>query len=153
MPDTHITNERLARVISRALRPHIGPRARHSYVEAAAALGVEARTVVSWVAGQTPPQSHKMIRLFRWLGPAFTNDILGLAGLHTLHVEPAGCDEFGLNMQAAELCFEMAAAFADDGKVDHMERLRLMAVAKRLQPILGAYITQHAADVHPMAAE
>lgn len=147
-----IDNQALAVCISKALRSHVGPHQSHSYEDAATAIDAEVRTVVSWVKGQSPPQSHKMIRLFRWLGPAFTNDVLGLAGLHTLPVEPAGAGEAELNQKAAELCFEMATAFLD-GHIDHMERIRLVSVAKDLLPILGGYISQHEAHVLPMAAE
>lgn len=148
-----IDNETLAAVVSAALYRVVGPKKRFSYEQAADAVCVEERTMQSWVLGQTPPQSHKLIRLCRWLGPDFANEVLGLAGLHTLLVEPPEGDEFKLNMSAAELCFELSQAFADDGKVDHIEQRRIVAIAKQLLPVLGSYISRHEGHVHAVAAE
>ena len=152
MSPSDIDNQTLAAAISVALKPHIGPAGRVPYDEASQILGIEIRTLQSWVQGQTPPQSHKLIRLFRWLGPEFTNEIIGLAGLFSLPVEPPNGDEHALNMRASELCFEMACAFLD-GHVDHRERARLVKVAKTLLPLLGGYITAHEENVLPVAAE
>ena len=147
-----ITSEMMLTAVSGALWRHIGPRKTYSYEDAADAVGVETRTMQSWVLGETVPSCYRLIRLCRWLGPDFANDAVGLAGLMTLPVEAADGCEFALNEDIVGLLFKLAWAFANDGKVDHQERAAILPLARIAHARIGAYLSDHDPNVKPLKA-
>lgn len=147
-----ITNDLLSEVIADALRRHVGPGRTYTYDQAALAVGVERRTMQSWVLGETPPQSHKLVRIFRWLGPDVANDVLGLAGLMTLPVQQPDGDEFALNEDMAALLFKLAWALKDDGRIDHQELAEIIPVARIAHARVGAWLAEHDPKIRPLKA-
>lgn len=147
-----IDNQTLADTVARALRPHVGPAATYGYAEAAAAIGVTERAMTSWCRAQTPPQSHKLIRLMAWLGPIFTSEILGMAGLQASAAEPPADDTLALNRETAGLVHEIADAMAD-GHIDHNELRRIKAKGRGLLPMLSAFVAEETPRLRVVGAK
>ena len=76
-----ITGQDAAAAISDALRFLVGPKGRLFTVEALAAeTDIEARTLASYLAGDSGHYFAKVLTLMAYLGPQFTNPVINVAG-------------------------------------------------------------------------
>lgn len=104
-----------------ASREYIGPGKRYSYQQASDALGFDVRTVKAHVGGESMPELNKLMRYMAFLGDAFVNRLLRLAGYDGAHaVEGEDVDDFTLNAEVSELMAKIGVALRD-GRIDHTE--------------------------------
>ena len=141
-----IDQETVAERASNALRRYVGPRQTHSYAKAAEAVGVEERSMKAWVLGEQAPPLYRWLRLVAFLGPGFADDVLAMAGIRCKRVDQDGGDDMQLLASLSTAVDTIAQALADDGRIDHRERLDIAEAIRRLTEVTTPWLSQHDAQ-------
>ena len=138
-----ITTEACQQRCAEVLRDHIGPGKQYGYQAAADALGMERRTIESYVLGESLPTLPKLMRLFSLLGPAMANRILRLAGLDgSFRQEPEHVSDLDLNADASKLVADVAQALRD-GRIDQRDRARYINDVRVLAQATQEWLAQN----------
>lgn len=131
-----------ARLIT-ALHDEVGFSKQYSVEAFAETTGVDTSTLKNHLSGETLPRVPQLLRMFKVLGPSFTNRILRIAGLdaaESILVESVTDHE--LNANVASIIGTLGAALAD-GHIDHRERHEILKQAQHFLPILQDWIADN----------
>lgn len=140
---SQITTEVCSQRFSSVLRDYIGPGKSYSYESAADALGMERRTIESYVLGESMPPLPKLMRIFALLGPAMANRILRLAGLDAAVRQcPEQVSDLDLNADAGTLIAKIAYAL-QDGRIEPHERAAYIDDVRRLVVTAQEFLAQN----------
>lgn len=140
----NITSSACRTVISDAIREEVGPGKRFDAEEAGEAVGVEKRTMRAYVAGDNLPETTTLIRMMRLFGLSFADRILGLAGMGGAHWvdQHEHVDDLVLNAETVDVISRVSDALRD-GRIDHVERARIVAECRELIPVLEQFVAEH----------
>lgn len=133
-----------------ALRLRVGRGRRYSFTGLYDATGIPTRTLESYVHGASPPLCN-VLSLCAVLGPAFTSDLLSVAGQSAKE----GTTDDPEHMRTLSCLTGLAAQIAqavEDGHVDHREAAALRPVAQELIALLEPIAHPNVTAVKPGAA-
>lgn len=129
-----IDTQRCQQHFIEVIREYIGPGKPYDYEAAADALGLDRRTVQSYVLGENMPPLAKFLRMCALFGPVFVNSIISIAGMDGAffqHAEPI--TDFELNAEAAVVISVLGQTLSD-GKIDQRESKRVIAALREFVP-------------------
>lgn len=132
--------------VSSALQRYVGPRKAHRYDDVADAIGVKTRTVQSWVLGEAGPPLDHWLKLVAILGPGFADDALAMAGVRCARVDDGDGADMSVLGRLTEAVNEFGKALANDGRIDHRERLDIAAALRQLMEVATPWLSKHDAQ-------
>lgn len=123
------------------LRQYIG-RSGIPIYEVAHKTGIKKKTIESHMAGITGPNYEQLFQYEKLLGVDFLNERLALLGLRAVPLEGTELDGcyHAIAAGTTQLAHEINTAHANDGFVDHRERLRIVRLAQRLWPKIARFV-------------
>jgi hypothetical protein len=136
--DTHSCQRHFIQVI----REYIGPGQEYDYQAAADALGLDYRTVQSYVLGENMPPLAKFLRMCALFGPVFVNRIISIAGMDgaTIQNKPAITD-FELNAEVSSIIGVLGQTLSD-GRIDDREGTKVEHVLRHFLPHAQAWLAR-----------
>jgi len=138
-----ITTEICKERFTTLLREQVGPGKRFGTEAASEALGIDRRTIESYLSGENLPPARNLLRMFYLFGPDFADGLLHLAGLFGCQREAAQpVTDFALNAETAAMMAVIGAAL-QDGRVDHRERALVLRHTRKLRELLDDWITEN----------
>ena len=136
---TELTNARFARALKKFVGKKNRPYTCDAFIQA---VGVQRRTLDSWLREERKPEFHKVLAVMSVLGPEFADEVLELAGLNgTKRIDGFDDNAFVLNKNLGHAVAAMSDALADDGKVDHLEKQQMLPIMRELSAQLSGWIT------------
>ena len=127
------------------MRLYVGRGRPYSAESLAEATGIPERTIRSYQMGDATPGLANLLALIRCLGGVFAAACLEDAGVAAvLMQDDLEADPRELATAQAESLAKLVAAL-EDGRIDHTEAPELLALARRLMPMLAAFVRQYGA--------
>lgn len=138
-----ITTELCKERFTALLREQVGPGKRFGVEAASEDLGVDRRTVESYLSGENLPPTRNLLRMCFLFGPDFADGMLHLAGLFGCQREAAQpVTDFALNAETAAMMAVIGEALKD-GRVDHRERALVLRHTRKLRELLDDWIIEN----------
>ena len=141
------SHDHVTRRLAATLRLYVGRGRPYSAESLAEATGIPERTIRSYRMGHATPGLVNLLALIRCLGGVFAGAILEDAGVAAvllqddLDTDPRELATRYERDGADELARLVAAL--EDGRIDHTEAPELLTLARRLMPMLAAFVRQH----------
>ncbi len=127
------------------MRLYVGRGRPYSSESLAEATGIPERTIRSYQMGHATPGLTNLLALINCLGGVFAAACLEDAGVVTvLTHDDLEVDPHQLATLKAESLAKLVAAL-EDGRIDYTEAPELLALARRLMPLLAAFVRTHGA--------
>ena len=137
------SHDHVTRRLAATLRLYVGRGQPYSAESLAEATGIPERTIRSYQMGHATPGLTNLLALIRCLGGVFAGAILEDAGVAAVLVrDDLDADPRELATLKAESLARLVAAL-EDGRIDHTEAPELLALARRLMPMLAAFVRHH----------
>lgn len=111
--------------------------------ELSAATGIKTRTLEAYRDGETVPRGLVLFQLMEVLPARFTNRLLALIGMGGARkMSPEEIDFHQVAQGAAEYTSAFVAHMAD-GRIDHIEKIEEIALARKLRDNLEHFLMAH----------
>lgn len=138
-------HDHVARRFAATMRLYVGRGRPYSAESLAEATGIPERTIRSYQMGHATPGFANLLALMFCLGGVFTAACLEDAGVAAVLMhDDLDADPHQLATVKAESLAKLVAAL-EDHRIDHTEAPELLALARRLIPMLAAFVREHAA--------
>ena len=138
-------HDHATRRLAATMRLYVGRGRPLSAESLAEATSIPERTIRSYQMGHATPGLANLLALIRCLGGVFTAACLEDAGVvAVLTQDDLDVDPRELATLKAESLAKLVAAL-EDGHIDHIEAPELVALARRLMPVLAAFVREHGA--------
>ena len=132
MTKTNPDSQNIGRAaIEKALRPHVGKGKPHSHDWVCDAADICESTLKSYRSGSVDPGLGNVLALAKALPLSFINTILSEAGMRAIPLDPEEVDHATAVMLADDYHRTWMEAM-EDGKIDHIEELRLKAAKAKV---------------------
>lgn len=139
---TAITSDVVQERFTDAFRRHVGLGKPFSRADIAAQTGMDVTTISGLMDGKGPPALWRLLRIAAVLGPAFTNELLDLAGQGGVdRLDAADVGILHVNKVAAALAAQVADDLSD-GVITPAEEADEAALVQKLHEISGDYLAR-----------
>lgn len=140
-----LSQQSIQQALADATRAYVGPGRRYTTTLLADAAIISESSVKQYAAGQGTPGLVAFLKLLVILGPEWGNTLTRMAGYELVPADGADVPALALNAHAAQLLSMIAAALADDGRIDHLEEAEMLPLIKLLNAETGAWLARRSA--------
>lgn len=139
-----IGQQSVQQTLADATRAYAGQGKRFSTALLADASLVSESSIKQYMGGTATPGLPAFLRLLAILGPEWGNALTRMAGYELVPIAAGDVTTYALNNHAAELLKQIAAALADDGRIDHLEEAELAPLVEDMHATSGAWLARRA---------